>query len=223
MDILVIEDEERLAQSLSRGLQAEGFRVEVALNGPDGLDRARDGRFDVIVCDVMLPGLNGFKLCTTLRSSGVWTPMLMLTAKDGELDEAEGLDSGADDWMTKPFSFVVLTARLRALARRGRRESGATLSAGDLVVEPAAHRCWYAGDPVELTRRELAIIELLVRRAGQVVSKRDILDEVWEPDFEGDPNIVEVYIARLRRKLDRPPGATRIVTLRRAGYRLETP
>lgn len=219
---MMIEDEQRLATSVKRGLEAEGFTVDLAFNGTDGLERAVQPGYDVIVCDIMLPGVNGFKLCTRLREAGMWTPLLMLTAKDGDLDEAEALDSGADDWLTKPFSFVVLVARLRALVRRGNsRDRQDVLTVGDLTVDRAGHRCRRGDVDIELTQRELALIELLMRRAGQVLSKRDILDELWDPSFDGDPNIVEVYVARLRRKLDTSPGHSCIQTVRGAGYRLE--
>ncbi len=218
--MLVVEDEKRLAAGLKRGLEAEGFAVDVALDGTDGLWRAREHPYDVIVLDVMLPGVNGYRVCSTLRDEGNWTPILMLTAKDGEWDEAEALDTGADDYLTKPFSYVVLLARLRALVRRGARERPAALVAGDLVLDPATRRVTREGSEVVLTSRELSLLDFLMRHAGDVVSKRDVLDHVWDYDFEGDPNIVEVYVRRLREKIDRPFGRAAIETVRGAGYRL---
>jgi two-component system, OmpR family, response regulator len=218
--VLVVEDEERLASGLRNGLEAEGFAVDVAADGVDGLWMAREHAYDAIVLDIMLPGLNGYKVCQTLREDRVWTPILMLTAKDGEWDEVEALDTGADDYLTKPFSYAVLVARLRALLRRGASERPAVLEAGDLRLDPAARRAWRGDAEVELTPRELALLEFLLRRRGEVVSKREILGHVWDDDFEGDPNIVEVYVRHLRNKLDRPFGRGTIQTVRGAGYRL---
>jgi two-component system, OmpR family, response regulator len=222
MRVLVVEDERELASGLRNGLEAEGFAVDVALDGTDGLWMAREHPYDAIVLDIMLPGMNGFRVCAALREEGIWTPILMLTAKDGELDEAEALDTGADDYLTKPFSYVVLLARLRALLRRGVHERPAVLEAGDLQFDPATRRAWRGGTPVELTSREMALLEFLLRRQGEVLSKQSILDHVWDYEFEGDPNIVEVYIRRLRNKLDRPFDRAAIATIRGAGYRLET-
>jgi two-component system, OmpR family, response regulator len=220
MRVLVVEDEKRLAAGLRKGLEAEGFAVDVALDGGDGLWMAREHPYDAIVLDIMLPGTNGYRICATLRQEGVWTPILMLTAKGGEWDEVEALDTGADDYLTKPFAYAVLVARLRALVRRGARERPAVLEAGDLRVDPAARRAWRADVELELTPRELALVEFLLRRRGEVVSKREILEHVWDYDFEGDPNIVEVYVWHLRNKLDRPFGRDTIQTIRGAGYRL---
>ena len=220
MRVLIVEDEEGLAKSLRRGLEADGFAVDVALDGTDGLWMAEENAYDAIVLDIMLPGVNGFEICRRLREGDVWTPILMLTAKDGELDETEALDTGADDFLTKPFSHLVLVARLRALMRRGGRERPAVLAAGDLRVDPASRRCWRAGEEVALTTRELSVLEFLVRNAGQVVSKREILDHVWNDDFEGDPNIVEVYVRYLRKKIDVPFGRQAIETVRGSGYRV---
>ena len=175
---------------------------------------------DAIILDIMLPGVNGYVLCATLRQEGNWTPVLMLTAKDGELDQVEALDTGADDYMTKPFSYLVLLARLRALLRRGAKERPAVLSAGDLRLDPASRRAWRGEVEVDLTAREMALPEFLLRRQGEVVSKREILAHVWDYDFEGDPNIVEVYVRHLRTKLDRPFARNSITTVRGAGYRL---
>lgn len=222
MRVLVVEDEKGLAAGLKRGLEAEGFAVDVAIDGTDGLWMAREQPYDAMVLDILLPGVNGFKICSSLRDEGNWTPILMLTAKDGELDEAEALDSGADDYLTKPFSYVVLVAHLRALLRRGARERPAVMEAGDLRLDPASHRCWRGETEVELTPREFSLLEFLLRRKGEVLPKREILEHVWDYDFEGDPNIVEVYIRHLREKLDRPFGRESVRTVRGAGYRLET-
>ena len=220
MRVLVVEDEERLARSLERGLEADGFAVDVALNGTDGLWMAKENPYDAIVLDIMLPGINGYRICSTLREAGDWTPILMLTAKDGELDESEALDLGADDYLTKPFHHVVLVARLRALMRRGAPERPATLAAGDLRLDPAAHRAWRGDKQLDLTAREVSVLEYFLRHAGEVVSKREILEHVWDDDFEGDPNIVEVYVRYLRKKIDIPFGRSSIETVRGAGYRL---
>ncbi|MBA3418351.1 MAG: response regulator transcription factor [Geodermatophilaceae bacterium] len=220
MRVLVVEDEKRLAAGLRNGLEAEGFAVDVALDGTDGLWMARERPHDLIVLDIMLPGVNGFTICRTLRHEKVWTPILMLTAKDGEWDEVEALDAGADDYLTKPFSYAVLLARLRALLRRGARRRPAVLEAGDLRLDPATKQVTRAGVEVSCTARELSVLEFLLRRRGQVVSKREILDHVWDYDFEGDPNIVEVYVGHLRNKLDRPFGRQSISTVRGSGYRL---
>jgi two-component system, OmpR family, response regulator len=220
MRILVIDDEERLVAGLRTGLEAEGFAVDVAHDGVDGLWLAREQPHDAIVLDIMLPGLNGYRICRQLRDDRIWTPILMLTAKDGDWDQVEALDTGADDYLTKPFSNAVLVARLRALLRRGARERPTILTAGDLRLDPAGRRVWRGEIEVALTARELSLLEFLLRRRGEVVSKREILAHVWDFDFEGDPNIVEVYIGHLRRKLDRPFGRAAIETLRGAGYRL---
>jgi DNA-binding response OmpR family regulator len=220
MRVLVVEDEKRLAAGLKKGLEAEGFAADVAQNGTDGLWMARENPYDAIVLDIMLPGMNGYQVCGTLREEGVWTPILMLTAKDGEFDEAEALDTGADDYVTKPFSFVVLVARLRALIRRGAGERPAVLEAGDLRFDPGARQASRDGSLIDLTAREMALLEFLLRRKGEVVSKTDILGHVWDYNFEGDPNIVEVYVGHLRSKLDRPFGRTALQTVRGAGYRL---
>ncbi|NQX24352.1 response regulator transcription factor [Curtobacterium sp. VKM Ac-2852] len=220
MRVLVVDDEVRLADGVRRGLEAEGWAVDVANDGVDGLWHAREFRYDAIVLDLMMPGLSGWAVCAQLRSDGDWTPVLMLTAKDGEWDQVEALDAGADDYVTKPFSHPVLVARLRALVRRGARERPTVLTLGDLVVDPAARTVARGETPVELTSREFAVLEYLARHPGQVRSKRDVIENVWDVDFEGDPNIVEVYVGHLRRKLDRPFGRAAIETVRGAGYRL---
>lgn len=221
MRVLVVEDEKRLAAGLRNGLEAEGFAVDVALNGTDGLWLAREQPYDVVVLDIMLPGVDGFEICGTLRSEGVWTPILMLTARDGDTDQVRALDTGADDYLTKPFSHAVLVARLRALLRRGASARPAVVAAGDLRVDPAARRAWRGDVELVLTSRELSLLEFLIRRRGEALSKRAILEHVWDYDFEGDPNIVEVYVRRLRNKLDRPFGRSAIQTLRGSGYRLD--
>ena len=220
MRILVVDDEVRLADGVRRGLEAEGFAVDVAHNGIDGLWRARQAQYDAIVLDLMMPGMSGWKVCETLRAEQDWTPVLMLTAKDGEWDQVEALDTGADDYVTKPFSFAVLVARLRALIRRGRTERPVVLTAGDLRLDPASRQVWRGEHEITLTAREFAVLDYLIRHAGQVVSKRDLIAGVWNDEFEGDPNIAEVYVGHLRRKLDRPFGRAAIETIRGAGYRL---
>jgi DNA-binding response OmpR family regulator len=220
MRVLVVEDEKKVAAAVKRGLEAEGYAVDVALDGIDGLWMATEHDYDVIVLDIMLPGKNGYRVCAELREAGDWTPVLMLTAKDGDLDEAEALDTGADDYLTKPFSFVVLVARVRALVRRVRQTEPSPAAAGDLRIDPVRHRCWRGDDEITLTAREFAVLEFLMRRVGELVPKADILGGVWDYDFEGDPNIVEVYIRHLRRKIDEPFGRRSIETIRGAGYRL---
>jgi DNA-binding response OmpR family regulator len=221
MRVLVVEDDKRLAAAVKRGLEVEGYAVDVALDGTDGKWLATEQDYDAIVLDIMLPGINGFRLCKEIREAGIWTPILMLTAKRGEYDEAEALDTGADDFLSKPFSFVVLLARLRALLRRGGRERPAVLQVGDLQLDPAARRVSRGGQEVHLTTREFAVLEYLVRNVGTVVEKRDLLGHVWDFDFEGDPNIVEVYVGRIRRKIDEPFGVSSIETVRGAGYRMD--
>ncbi|TDB88148.1 response regulator transcription factor [Actinomadura sp. 7K534] len=220
MRLLIVEDEKRLALSLARGLTAEGFAVETVHDGAEGLQQALGGGFDLVILDIMLPGMNGYRVCAELRARGDETPILMLTAKDGEYDEAEGLDTGADDYLTKPFSYVVLVARVRALLRRRTRGAAPTIVLGDLTVDPAARRVHRGDVEVELTAKEFAVLEHLASNAGLVVSKSQILDAVWDFAYEGDPNIVEVYVSALRRKLDVPFGRKSITTVRGAGYRL---
>jgi two-component system OmpR family response regulator len=218
--VLVVEDEVQLAEAVGRGLRAEGFDVELTHDGLDGLWRARERPYAVVVLDILLPGMNGYEVCRTLRRDGVWTPILMLTAKSGEWDEAEALDIGADDFLSKPFSFVVLVARLRALVRRGATPRPAVLEAGDLVLDPATRACSRGGTGVDLTPRELALLAALLARPGEVVGKHDLLRRVWGDDFDGDANVVEVYVGYLRRKVDAPFGRRTIQTVRGAGYRL---
>lgn len=220
MRVLVVDDEPRLADALRRGLQAEGFAVDVAHDGVDGLWYAREHDYDVILLDLMLPGMSGYRVCSTLRAEGDWTPILMVTAKDGDWDQVEGLDTGADDYLVKPVRLPVLVARIRALVRRGARERPAVLEAGDLRLDPATRSVTRGDARISLTAREFAVLEFLLRRVGTVVSKDEILAGVWDADFEGDPNIVEVYIAHLRAKIDRPHGRAAVETLRGAGYRV---
>jgi len=223
MRILVVEDETRLAASLQAGLQAEGFAVDTAHDGEEGLWYAREHEYDAILLDLMLPRVNGYEVCATLRAEENWTPILMLTARAGESDQVEALDTGADDYVTKPFSFQVLLARLRSLLRRGVRERPTLLTVGDLVLDPATRMVTRNGTELSLTSREHSLLEFLMRRGGQVVTKSEILAHVWDYAFEGDPNIVEVYVGRLRRKVDRPFGRSDIETLRGSGYRLRAP
>ena len=221
MRILVVEDEEGIATSLQRGLEADGFAVDVADNGIDGLWMAQNNPYAVIILDIMLPGLNGFLVCRQLRDEGNWTPILMLTAKDGDLDEAEGLETGADDYLTKPFSYVVLLARIRTLLRRaGGTVTADVLTVGDLALDPSRHTCTRGGVDIELSPRALSVLEFLMRNAGRVVSKEEILHNVWDHAFEGDPNIVEVYVSRIRGAIDTPFERTAVETVRGVGYRL---
>lgn len=223
MKLLMVEDDVKVASAVARGLRAEGFTVEVAADGDEGLWRATESRYDLILLDLMLPGVNGYRLCAELRRQGDWTPILMLTAKDGDEDEAEALETGADDYLRKPFSFPVLVARIRALLRRAPSGDVATVGLGDLHLDPAARRVTRGEHEITLTAREFDVLEFLVRRAGQVQSKADILAGVWDFDFDGDPNIVEVYVGRLRRKVDEPFGVSSIETVRGAGYRMAGP
>ncbi|WP_206504021.1 response regulator transcription factor [Streptomyces chrestomyceticus] len=216
MRLLIVEDEKRLALSLAKGLTAEGYAVDVVHDGLEGLHRAGEGTYDLIVLDIMLPGMNGYRVCGALRAAGNDVPILMLTAKDGEYDEAEGLDTGADDYLTKPFSYVVLVARIKALLRRRGRTALPVLRVGELSIDQGARRVERDGEEVVLTTKEFAVLEQLALRAGDVVSKAEILEHVWDFAYEGDDNIVEVYVSALRRKL----GATAIATVRGAGYRL---
>ncbi|MGW7480067.1 response regulator transcription factor [Nonomuraea muscovyensis] len=219
MRVLVVEDERRMAAALQRGLQAEGFAVDLAHDGEQGLHRARQGDYDVVVLDIMLPRLSGYNVCKQLRAEDNWVPILMLSAKDGEYDMADGLDLGADDYLTKPFSYVVLVARLRALLRRDAGRRPAVLTAGDLSLDPARRKVQRCDRAVELTPREFALLEYLLRRRDEVVSKAEILEHVWDT-FDTDPNVVEVYVGYLRRKIDAPFGRNALQTVRGAGYRL---
>ena len=227
MRVLVVEDNVALADGVRRGLIAEGFDVDVAHDGVDGDWRAHEFPYDVMVLDILLPGRNGFEICRGLRADGVTTPILMLTAKDGEFDEAEGLDLGADDYVTKPFSFTVLVARVRALLRRAQSESGNDrLVVGDLEVDPVRRQCAIGGRRVTLTHREFALLEALARRPGEPLTRAELFDRVWGADHPGVSNVVDVYIGYLRRKLDAPgaaAAASRIETVRGIGYRAVAP
>jgi len=221
MRVLVVEDEKRLAEAVRNGLEQEGLAVDLALNGDEGLWMARENDYDAIILDLMLPGRNGFQICSDLRAEGIWTPILMLTAKSGDLDHAEALDTGADDFLTKPFSFVVLLAHLRALMRRGGRERPTVLTAGDLRLDPAQHRCWRGDEEVELTPRQFSLLQFLMSRAGEVLSKTEIVEHVSDFAFEGDLNLVELYVRPPRTKIDAPFGRNAIQTIRLVGYRLD--
>jgi two-component system OmpR family response regulator len=221
--ILFIEDEDRLREALCRGLSAEHHDVVAASTGSEGLRLAEQESFDVIVCDILLPHVNGFQICERLRQQANWTPILMLTAKDGEWDQAEALDAGADDYLTKPFSFVVLRAHLRALARRGAKSAATdavVLRGGDLLLDYRARRCVRGATEIELSRREFDLLGALLARPGEAVSKTDLMREVRGAEFDGDPNIVEVYIGYLRRKIDVPFNRRSLETVRGFGYRL---
>ncbi len=219
MRVLVVEDEALIAKAIRTGLEAEGYAVDVLDNGTDGLWRATEESYDAIILDLMLPGISGFKVCTELRARGISTPIMMLTAKDGEFDHAEGLDSGADDYVTKPFSFVVLLARLRALIRRGPSERQATLTAGDLTLDPADRICRRGETEIELTPREFSLLRYLMHRVGEPVSKSDLIEHVWADEVL-DPTVVQVYIGYLRRKIDEPFERKAIETVRGFGYRV---
>lgn len=219
MRVLVVEDDRSVAAGVERCLSDDGYEVQLVHDGGVALELLGRETFNLIVLDILLPGVNGYKLCESLRSGGDGTPILMLTAKSGEYDEAEGLELGADDFLTKPFSTVVLRARVRALLRRpGRR--GEWPSVGCLRLDPVRRRCLRDTTPIALSARELELLALLLERSGEVVGKSVLSDAVWGPGFRGDPNIVEVYIARLRRKIDEPFGSHMIETVRGAGYRL---
>jgi two-component system OmpR family response regulator len=220
MRVLVVEDEPRLAKALQRGLAAEGYAVDLVADGPTGLEAARHEGYDAVVLDIMLPRLSGYRIVRTLRAEGNWVPVLMLSAKDGEYDQADGLDSGADDYLTKPFSFVVLLAKLRALLRRGAPERPAVLTAGGLTLDPATRRVSRDGQEITLTTREFALLEYLMRHRDEVVTKTELLDHVWDAGADTDPNVVEVYVGYLRRKIDQPYSTRSLQTVRGAGYRL---
>ena len=223
MRVLLVEDEVPLAEMVRRGLAAEGHSVEVVHDGISGLAAASTGQHDVVVLDIMLPGLSGYRILQQLRAAGVWSPVLMLTAKDGEYDEADAFDLGADDYLTKPFSFVVLLARLRALQRRAGDARPTVLSVGDLRLDPARHRVHRGDTEITLTPREFGVLEHLMRHAGEVVTKTDILRAVWDAHYEGEVNVVEVYVGYVRKKIDAPFGTQTIETLRGVGYRMVEP
>jgi two-component system, OmpR family, response regulator len=221
MRVLLVEDDERLSDSLARGLRGEGYAVDVAGSGDDALLQARVYDYDVVILDVMLPGPDGVAVCRTLREAGRWSPVLMLTARDGVADRVRGLDAGADDYLVKPFDFGELVARVRALLRRGAPERPAVLVAGDLEVDPATRAVTRGGRRVDLSAREFALLEFLARRAGQVVSRTELLEHVWDRNYEGSTNIIDVYVGYLRRKLENPFGRPLIRTVRGAGYVIE--
>ncbi|MGB9225863.1 response regulator transcription factor [Mycobacterium sp.] len=220
MRVLLVEDEPRLAATLSRGLKAEGFVVVAVDTGIEGLHEAIENSFDVVVLDVMLPSLSGYEVLRRMRAQDVWTPVLMLTAKDGEYDQTDAFDLGADDYLTKPFSFRVLVARLRALIRRGAPERPVILTAGSLSLDPARHTVERGSTPIALTPREYGVLEFLMRNRDMVVTKAEILHNVWDAHYEGPDNVVEVYVGYLRRKIDVPFGTNTIETIRGVGYRL---
>ena len=220
MRILVVEDDAKLARLLRRALTEEGHRADLAARGDEALSLARASEYDAVVLDVMLPGLDGFEVCRRLRAAGVWTPVLMLTARDAVEDRVAGLDGGADDYLTKPFSLSELLARLRSLVRRGPVERPAVLEVGSLRLDPATHRVWRGAVEVALSARELALLETFMRRPGRVLSRLDLLDHAWDVAFESNSNVVDVYVRYLREKIDRPFGVTSIETVRGAGYRL---
>jgi DNA-binding response OmpR family regulator len=221
--ILVVEDDKQLAVGLRRGLEREGHAVDVALDGLEAEWLAAENSYDAMVVDVMLPGLPGDRLCARRREAGDWTPILMLTARSGPEQEARALDAGADDFLAKPFSFLVLAARLRALLRRGNRERPAVLEVGDLRLDPAQHALWRGDRGIDLTPRQFAVLELLMRRAGDPVPKSEILEHVWDFAYDGTSNVVDVYVGYLRQKVDRPFGTDSIETVRGAGYRMRVP
>ncbi len=221
MKVLLVEDEHRLAGVVKEGLAAEGFVVDVVSDGITGLWAATENAYDAIVLDIMIPGINGYDVLKQLRSRKVWTPVLMLTAKDGEYDQTDAFDLGADDYLTKPFSFMILMARLRALVRRGAPERPVLVTVGTLVLDPARRSVARGGAPILLTAREYGLLLFLMRHAGDVVSKAQILDNVWDSAYEGGDNIVEVYIGYLRKKVDLPFELNTLRTVRGLGYRLD--
>lgn len=217
--VLIVDDDHNVAETVRRMMVAEGWVADVVDDGAAGLEKASTEHFDVVVLDIMMPGLNGYEVVRSMRSQGVWTPVLMLTAKDGEYDQADAFDFGADDYLTKPFSFVVLIARLRALARRGAPARPAVLTAGSLTLDPAGHTARRGDTELTLTPREFSVLEFLLRHKGEVVTKREILDSVWDINYRGDENVVEVYVSYLRRRIDAPFGCKAIQTVRGVGYR----
>jgi two-component system OmpR family response regulator len=219
----VVEDETRMAALLKRGLEEEGYAVDLAADGDEGLYQATENDYDVVLLDAMLPGMSGYDVCRHMRERRRWSPVLMLTARDGIADRVAGLDAGADDYLTKPFAFAELTARIRALLRRGSTERAPVLEVGDLTLDPAAHSVARAGQTVDLTAKEFALLELLMRHAGEVLSRTRILEHVWDFAYDPSSNVVDQYIAYLRRKIDKPFGREDVETVRGAGYRLRVP
>jgi two-component system OmpR family response regulator len=220
MRVLVVEDEAKMAALIRRGLQGDGMLADVVATGEDALVMAGATEYDAIVLDVMLPGRDGFAVCRELREDGVWAPVLMLTARDAIEDRVQGLDTGADDYLTKPFSFAELSARLRALARRGARERPAVLRAGDLHLDPATRRVWRGEREIILSAKEFALLETFMRRPGQVLDRFQLLEHAWDDDYEHRSNVIDVYVRYLREKIDRPFGVESVETVRGAGYRL---
>ena len=223
MRVLVVEDDTRMAGLLRRGLTEEGFAADIARSGDDGLWMARATEYDAIVLDVMLPGVNGFDVCRRLRELGTWTPVLMLTARDAVADRVKGLDAGADDYLTKPFSFAELLARLRALVRRPALERPAVLEVADLRLDPSSRKVWRGEQEIHLSSKEFALLEFFMRRAGDVLSRYQLLEHCWDYGYENRSNVVDVYVRYLREKIDRPFGRDSIETVRGAGYRLRRP
>ena len=220
MRALLVEDDVKLAAALRRGLRAHGVVVDVAQTGPDALWMARAAEYDAVVLDLMLPGIDGFEVCRRLRESGEWVPILMLTARDSVDDRVRGLDAGADDYLTKPFSLAELLARMRAVTRRGAVERPTTLEVGDLRLDPASRRAWRGDREIELSAREFTLLETFMRRPGQVLSRLQLLEAAWDYDYENRSNVVEVYVRYLREKVDRPFEVKSIETVRGSGYRL---
>ena len=220
MRVLIVEDEVKMASLIRRGLREEGMAADVAVKGEDALWMAGSTSYDAIILDVMLPGINGFDACRRLREEGVWAPVLMLTARDGVEDRVAGLDGGADDYLTKPFSFAELLARMRALVRRGPVERPTVLTVGDLHLDPAARRVWRGDTDITLSAKEFALLETFMRRPGEVLDRLQLLEHAWDYDYENRSNVVDVYVRYLREKVDRPFGVESIETVRGAGYRL---
>jgi two-component system OmpR family response regulator len=223
MRLLVVEDSVKMASLLRRGLVEEGYAVDVAATGTDALWLAGEIGFDAVVLDVVLPDIDGFEVCRRLRAGGRWAPVLMLTARDHVSDRVRGLDAGADDYLVKPFAFEELFARIRSLIRRGPSERPAILSVGDLSLDPGAHEVRRAGQPIQLTPKEFALLQYCLEHAGEALSRARLLEHVWDFAFDGDPNIVDVYVGYLREKIDRPFGRRSLETVRGVGYRLATP
>jgi two-component system OmpR family response regulator len=222
MRVLIVEDEVKMASLIRRGLREEGLAADVAIKGEDALWMAGSTEYDAIVLDVMLPGIDGFETCRRLRSDGIWAPVLMLTARDGVEDRVAGLDGGADDYLTKPFSFAELLARLRALARRGSVERPSVLEVGGLRLDPSTRQVWRGDSEISLSSKEFAILETFMRRPGEVLSRYQLLEHAWDYEYENRSNVVDVYVRYLREKIDRPFDVTSIETVRGAGYRLRT-
>jgi two-component system, OmpR family, response regulator len=220
MRVLIVEDEAKMAGLLRRGLEREGFAVDAIANGEGAVWKAEAVCYDAILLDLMLPGIDGLEVCRRLREAGVWSPILMLTARDAIRDRVAGLDRGADDYLTKPFSFAELLARLRALARRGQSERPSIIAVGDLRLDPATHQVWRGKAEVELSAKEFALLETFMRRPGEVLSRFQLLERVWDYDYENRSNVVDSYVRFLREKVDRPFGVESIETVRGAGYRL---